>query len=149
MSMKKYLLFILCGCILGPILIIGLSSAILIYSQHHNVSYVDEDGVVIASKMDGPFSYTEVNYCAATEECSQKGIHIEKKTWFAGARIRGYTDTDMEGKVDKLKVTIHSNYMMLRRSKNFRTHKKYFDNADKDLKKQLKRFENLLSNADK
>ena len=143
--MKKFILLLVCAMILTPVLLFGLPCAVCNYMNNHNVNYVDEDGTVFASKMDGPFTYTEIRYCAAIEECSPKGLNVKKKTEgvyvpFSETRIREYTDLDMDGKVDELKMSIHSNYITLKREKNYRTHRKYFDEADADLKKQMKRF---------
>lgn len=131
--------------LLKAVLVVACVPAVLIASiffssnlwQHYNVHQIYDDGSVSASKVDGIFSYTKL-YSSRNGQ-----VEVENYTYF-GLKRR-YVDFNGNGEVDSLELDRSSKLygggmVRLSRDVDFQKYQNEFMDADRDLKRQLKRF---------
>lgn len=110
--------------------------------HNHNVVERQEDGTVVARKVDGLFSYTRLKV---------RGKELE--VWRSLGMLRkpiSYTDLDSDGRIDLLTVwpgnwLLDEKSIMLKRESDYNGLPDDFDEAGVDLNVQLKRFKELLN----
>lgn len=129
----------------AAIVIVSLAAfSILIFCFNlynvHNVHYTDEDGNLRASKLDGVFAYTEIIMYKNGK------VTVTNNRFLRPMRM--YSDDNGDGRVDSLFMKDDGRghrWLNLYRGKHFLRYWRHFDEADKDLKKQLGRFSEYLN----
>ncbi len=118
------------------------------YYSYNNVRYFDKgfgrnDRHLVCKKADGFFGHTEVNLYEAEGK-----IEVKRHSTFLDDKI--YTDKDGDLRVDDILILRSSfytrgpNYINLDRDEDLVGNERFFEEADIDLEKQLKRFKPLI-----
>ena len=126
---------------LYPIAAIVAITGALNMRMHHNVAYEDLE-TIVASKIDGLISYTEV-------ECNTNGsVHVNRYYIFGGSKF--YWDANGDGLVDTIYIFPHVRmggdyYKKFEREKHLSSKPELFEEVDREFKGQLERFKPLLN----
>src|SRR3989344_1035452 len=118
------------------------------YCSHNNVRYLDKgfgrnDRHLVCKKADGLLGNTEINFYERTGK-----IDVKRCSTFL--EIKHYTDEDGDWYVDNFSIykgLFHirgPDYVYLNRDEDFLGNERLFEEADRDLEKQLQRFKPLI-----
>ncbi|HLC56452.1 MAG TPA: hypothetical protein VJJ23_04415 [Candidatus Nanoarchaeia archaeon] len=143
---KDFALFVGLGLTLSS----PIATALLIdnYHSHNNVRYLDkglgrDDRRLVCKKADGLLGYTEIDLYERDGK-----IEVGKNSVFSDSKI--YVDEDGDWYVDEIYISsglfsMREPILLFRdRNKDFKDHKRLFEEANKVLEKELQRFKPLI-----
>lgn len=140
MNIKKYINEI--AILLSPPTTFFVGLTVMNFYEYHDVAYQTSEGERVYSKADGIASHTQVTI--------GKDGSVEVSRFNFWGEDRFLTDENGDQAVDRIFKTGSfargSHDVALYRDRDFGTYPKDFESADRDFRKQIRRFKPLMTN---